>query len=269
MTKKLEGLTILVPESRELDLFAGMLEVQGAKTLRCPLVTICDVEDEEPVKVWLSQLVSGAFDDLILLTGEGLMRLLAHAERLGLKQDAVTAIAQLRTIVRGPKPTRALREIGLGPGIVAGAPTSQGVIESLRGLDIGGRVIGLQLYPSAPDELATFLERAGAVVTPVTPYRYASRAEDARVAQAIEQMASGEIDFVAFTSSPQVKRLLDVARERGIEDKLRTAFAKTRIAAIGPVVSAAVEAAGAKVAVQPANFHLKPFVAAIAEAAKQ
>ena len=43
MTKKLHGVTILVPESRELDLFAGMLEAHGARTLRCPLVTILQV----------------------------------------------------------------------------------------------------------------------------------------------------------------------------------------------------------------------------------
>ena len=32
MTGRLAGLTVLVPESRELDLFAGMLEGEGAST---------------------------------------------------------------------------------------------------------------------------------------------------------------------------------------------------------------------------------------------
>ena len=42
----LNKLNILVPESRELDLFAGMLEAHGAKAVRCPLVQIVDLEDD-------------------------------------------------------------------------------------------------------------------------------------------------------------------------------------------------------------------------------
>lgn len=249
MTGKLEGLSILVPESRELDLFAGMLEAQGARALRCPLVTICDVEDAEPVNVWLSRLVNGAFDDLILLTGEGLNRLLARAERVGLKQDAVAAIARLRTIVRGPKPQRALREIGLSPGITAVSPTSQGVIESLRGLELKGHVVGMQLYPGAPDELASFLEHAGAEAVVVTPYRYASETEARHVEEVIHQIAAGEIDVIAFTSSPQVQRIFDVAQERGIESDLRAGLARARIAAVGPVVAERLQRRGVAVSI--------------------
>ena len=119
MTKKLHGVTILVPESRELDLFAGMLEAHGARTLRCPLVTILDAADSTPVEAWLQRLMCGEFDDLILLTGEGLRRLLALGERLGTRSEVVAAISRLRTIVRGPKPARVLREIELSPSLTA------------------------------------------------------------------------------------------------------------------------------------------------------
>lgn len=267
MSGKLETLKVLVPESRELDLFAGMLEAQGATAIRCPLVAIYDVVDVAPVRAWLARLMAGDFDDLILLTGEGLRRLLAQAEQFGHRHDAIDAIAHLRTIVRGPKPTRVLREIGLMPGVTATAPTSQGVMDSLRSEPLSGRSIGVQLYPDAPDTLAEFLTAAGAKVASIIPYRYAAEAEDDRVVAAIEQMAAGEIDFVAFTSSPQVKRLAGIARERGIEEKLKSALGKTRIAAVGPVVANAVEAIGAIVSVQPLSFHLKPLVAAILEAA--
>lgn len=268
MSGKLDGLKVLVPESRELDLFAAMLEAQGAVTLRCPLVTILDVEDFAPIEAWLARLIAGEFDDLILLTGEGLRRLLARADHIGKREQAVAAISKLRTIVRGPKPTRVLREIGLTPGITAAAPTSQGIIESLRKTALAGRTVGVQLYPGAPDVLTQFLSAAGARVAAVTPYRYASQAEDDRVVEAIKQMADGTIDFVAFTSSPQVQRLVEVARKRGIEGELKQGFAKTRIAAVGPVVGAAIEALGAKVSVQPTSFHLKPLVVAIGEAAE-
>jgi uroporphyrinogen-III synthase len=117
----------------------------------------------------------GEFDDLILLTGEGLRRLLALGERLGTRSEVVAAISRLRTIVRGPKPARVLREIELSPGLTATSPTSAGVVETLSSHDLRGRRIGLQLYPGDVDpSLLTFLAASGATVFPVTPYRYAS-----------------------------------------------------------------------------------------------
>jgi len=115
MTGRLADLRILVPESRELDLFAGMLEAEGASTLRCPLVTILDLEDPAPAEAWLRRLVEDAFDDLIFLTGEGLRRLIGVAMRAGMRDEAVAAIGRLRTIIRGPKPAKALRESALPP----------------------------------------------------------------------------------------------------------------------------------------------------------
>lgn len=265
MSGKLQGKTILVPESRELDLFAGVLEAQGARTLRCPLVTILDVIDSAPVEAWLERLVRGEFDDLILLTGEGLRRLLALGDRLGMRSEIVAAIDRLRTIVRGPKPARVLREIGPQPGLMAASPTSAGVVETLSSHDLRGRTMGLQLYPGEVDQaLLAFLGSCGAKIYPVTPYRYATDSESASVADAIKKMASGEIDMIAFTSSPQIRRLTEVATERELEKELAAAWKRTRVASVGPVITDALKAIGVDVAVQPASsFHLKPLVAAI------
>lgn len=261
----LAGRRILVPETRELDLFCRMLEAEGAIAARCPLVAILDLEDPAPVEAWLDRLVAGGFDDLILLTGEGLRRILAVARRGGREAAAVAAIGRLRTITRGPKPVRALREIGLAAGLAAEVPTTDGVIATLSRADLQGRRVGVQLYPDAPLlRLLGFLRGAGAEPFPVTPYRYASRAEDAAVADAIRGMAAGEVDVVAFTSSPQVRRLAEVAAAHGLDSALAAGLRRTKVAAVGPVAAAAIEAIGGTVAVAPAeNFHLKPLVAAI------
>lgn len=264
----LDGRRILVPESRELDLFARMLEEKGAETLRCPMVTIRDVEDWTAVDAWLDRCVGGAFDDLILLTGEGLRRLLARARSRGIDAGFIAALKPLRTITRGPKPARVLRELGLAPGLAAGEPTTGGVIATLRREALQGRRVGVQLYPGNPNAaLMDFLRDAGAQPDAVLAYRYASDAETAQVEAAIRAMAEGKIDAVAFTSSPQLDRLKEVARDRGLESILATGLQRTRIAAVGPVVATAVAALGGKVAVMPqANFHLKPLVSALIEA---
>ena len=68
----LSGRRIALPETRELDRLAHMLEEEGAETLRCPMVAIRDIPDPAPVRDWLMRL---PFDDLVLFTGEGLRRL--------------------------------------------------------------------------------------------------------------------------------------------------------------------------------------------------
>ncbi|HVA15296.1 MAG TPA: uroporphyrinogen-III synthase [Stellaceae bacterium] len=264
----LVGRRILVPESRELDLFARMLEERGAEAVRCPLVTIRDVEDPAPVEAWLKRLAAGAFDDLILMTGEGLRRLLGAAQRRGIEAEAVAALKRLRTVTRGPKPARVLRELGLTPGLAAAIPTTAGVIAALTRESLGGRRIGVQLYPGNPnDALLDFLRGAGARVDAVLPYRYASDAESLEVEAAIRALAAGAYDAIAFTSTPQLQRLQDVAQQRGLESALRDGLMRVRIAAVGPVVAGALERLGFSIAAMPAtSFHLKPLVGALIEA---
>jgi uroporphyrinogen-III synthase len=265
MAGALERLTILVPESRELDLFAGMLEAEGATALRCPLVRILDLEDTGAARSWIAQFLADPFDDLILLTGEGLRKLL---EISGGRRDAFIAVlANTRTITRGPKPARALREIGLTPGLAVRVPTSQGILDALAGEALQGRRIGVQLYPGEVP-LVAGLHARGATLFPITPYRYASEAESAQVTDMIHALARGRIDMVAFTASPQVERLFAVARDAGLEKELADGLARTRIAAVGPVVVAALARHDVTATIVPAeNFHLRPLVRAMVAAA--
>ena len=48
MSNALAGRRIVVPETRELDVLAQMLERHGATAVRCPLVAIRDVDDAAP-----------------------------------------------------------------------------------------------------------------------------------------------------------------------------------------------------------------------------
>jgi uroporphyrinogen-III synthase len=265
MAGALDGLRIAVPESRELDLFVSMLERAGAAALRCPLVSIHDLEDGSPVEAWIRRLAAGDIDDVVLYTGEGVKRMLAVAERAGIEEGFVEGLRRARKIVRGPKPARVLRTLGLAPDIAAADPTTEGLIATLSGLDVSGRRVGVQLYPHHPDTLLDHLRAAGATVDPILPYRYASDQEDGQVVDLIRAMAAGEVDVIALTSTPQVRRLESVAEKRGLTEVLRQATARTLIAAVGPVTAGAARKAGWEVAIVPeTSFHLKPFIAEMA-----
>jgi uroporphyrinogen-III synthase len=174
----------------------------------------------------------------------------------------MAALAKVRKITRGPKPVRRLRSVGLAPDLAAEPPTTAGLIVSLSGENLAGRRIAIQLYPDNPNaELFDFLSRQGAIADPVLCYVYGSEAEDRLVIEVIKEMAAGRVDLIAFTSTPQVRRMLLVAKASQSEATLRQGLLRTKIAAVGPVVARAIEEAGGHVSIAPSNnFHMKPLV---------
>jgi uroporphyrinogen-III synthase len=237
MSQPLQGSTIALAEGRQLEELAQMLEKEGATAWRCPMVSILDAPDSAPVIAWLRELIGGRFDLVILMTGEALRRLLKFADRERLREAAIAALTQIRTMTRGPKPVRALKEIGLNPSVIAERPTTEGVIASLKAEPLQGRTVGVTLYAEPNPTLVAFLEGAGAAVQTVMPYVYAPASDGQRVAELIRGMSEGKVDAIVFTSSPQVDRLYEVAAEKKLEAELQTGLASIRVAAVGPVVA--------------------------------
>jgi len=258
----LSGRRIALPETRELDRLAQMLEERGAETVRCPLVAIRDAPNPAPIRDWLMRL---PFDDLVLFTGEGLRRLHGFARRFDLEPTFLDGLRAARKVTRGPKPERALRELGLRSDLRAEVPTTDGLMASLSAIDLQRRRVGVQLYPANPNNKFTdFLRQAGADPDPVLPYVYASATDDEKVVELIDRMAERAIDVIAFTSSPQVGRLFDVAKANQREGTLQSALHKTRIAAVGPVVADELRHRGLTVAITPDHsYFMKPLVTAI------
>jgi uroporphyrinogen-III synthase len=251
MSRPLEGRTIALAETRQLEELAQMLESEGATALRCPMVGILDAPDPAPVLAWLRDLCADRFASVVLMTGEALRRLLHFAETDGRREASIAALARTTLITRGPKPGQVLKEIGLTPTRVAPTPTTEGVIAALRGESLQGQAIGVTLYGEPNPALEQFLVSAGARVHTVMPYIYAPAADDARVAQLIERLERGEVDVLLFTSSAQVDRLYEVAERRGLPDALRNGLTRTRIAAIGPVLAERLRQHGATVDICP------------------
>ena len=265
--RPLAGRRIALVEHRELDRLGRMLEDQGAETLRCPLVAIVDAADAASVRAWIERAIAAPFDDLVLMTGEGLRRLIGAAVRAGIEPAFREALGRMRTITRGPKPAQALREIGLSPGLRAAAPTTDGIIAALKDEALAGRRIGVQLPPDAPSRLVDFLREAGAKPDPVEPYVYRPAANPRDIAALIEAMTHGEVDVIAFTSAPQVARLFEAAASEGAEERLLAALRRTRIAAIGPVVAGELRRHGLEPSIMPKDtYFMKPLVTAIVAA---
>lgn len=251
MPRSLDGCTIALAEARQLEELAQMLESEGATVLRYPMLSIIDAPDPTPVLAWLHELCAERFTFVVLMTGEALRRLLHFAERDGLRDSCIAALARTKLISRGPKPIQALKEIGLAPTRVAQIPTTEGVIDVLRSETLQGQTIGVTLYGEPNPALEQFLVSKGAQVQSVMPYIYAPATDDDRVADLIARLQSNAIDAILFTSSSQVDRLYEVAERHNLQEALREGLARTRVAAIGPVLAEHLRRRGATVHICP------------------
>src|SRR6201989_498422 len=138
MADRLHGYRILILETREEAQFSRLLTEQGADVLQCPMFASNDAPDPARIDAWINRIIDRPFDDLVLMTGEGLRRLMKVVRRIDIEKDFVAALDKARKFARGPKPGRALREIGLEPQQTTETPTSEGIADMLSRLDLKG-----------------------------------------------------------------------------------------------------------------------------------
>jgi uroporphyrinogen-III synthase len=263
----LAGRVIAVPEARQLDVLAGLLERRGAGVLRCPLVSIKDSPDTATVVGWLDRLISQPTDFLVFYTGEGIERLLGFAQRADRETAFLAALRRVPKLTRGPKPKRALQRLGLDAELEAPEPTTAGLIAAATALPLPQRRVAIQLYSNDQDRaLIETLENRGVAADCVAPYVYTTAAEDEQVARLIGRLEAGEVDAIAFTSKAQVQRLFKLAADRGLTPALRAGLARARVAAVGPVVGAELAAAHVRVDAMPQrSYSMKPLVTSLCE----
>ncbi len=132
MADRLNGYRILILENAR-----GSAVLPPARRTRRRRPAVPDVHDPltrpdpAPIEAWIRRCVDQPFDDLVLTTGEGLRRLMKVVRRINAESAFIAALGQARKYARGPKPGRALREIGLEPQVTTEKPTSEGIAEML------------------------------------------------------------------------------------------------------------------------------------------
>jgi uroporphyrinogen-III synthase len=265
MTQPLENVRVAVLEHRFTKEFSVLFERFGASVYACPLLEERPVENREELRAFVRRVVEGSLDVMIFLTGVGARFLVAEAESMGMKEDFLQALGKLTTVVRGPKPVAALRQLGVRIDVIPGNPTTEGVIEALRNRDLQNRRVGVQLYGTPNPQLVSALEAKGAMVAPVQVYAYGAAADSSAVSALIDRILGGQIDVVAFTSAPQVGMLFDFALQLGVAEPLQNALKGVTIASIGEVTSRALAEKGLSPSIVPGQSKMGALAQAVAE----
>ncbi|MCC6507928.1 MAG: uroporphyrinogen-III synthase, partial [Pirellulaceae bacterium] len=235
----LEGLRVASLESRRRDDMARMIERFGGQAFVSPSMREVPIEENRPAIEFAYRVITGEFNMVIFLTGVGLRHLITAIEKNVDKQRFIDALSDITTVVRGPKPAVAMKELGLTPTIKVPEPNTWR--ELLKTLDEQGGVtnmkIGLQEYGKPNSSLIAGLEARGAQVVSVRVYQWDLPEDTEPLAQNIRAMASGQRDVLLLTSAHQVANMLRMAADMGLEDELRQSLKNMIVASIGPTTS--------------------------------
>jgi uroporphyrinogen-III synthase len=248
---------------------AELVAKSGGIPVSAPSLREIPLRDNPATTEFVETLVAGGFDVTIFETGVGVRYLV---ESLGARltpKEWVEALAKTRVVARGPKPAAALRDLGAVVDLQVPEPNTWR--ETLALLDahlpVRGLRVAVQEYGKPIPKLTEGLELRGAVVTRVPVYRWALPEDTGPLRAALKDLAEHRIGAALFTAAQQVDHILQVARDEGIEDAVRGAFAEyVVVGSIGPTTSATLRAYGLTVDVEPGHPKSGHLVAAVATA---
>ena len=271
------GLLVVSFESRRAVEMASLIERYGGKALSAPSMREVSLTENPHSLAFSQALQGGRLDAVVLMTGIGTRALVEEitGEKAGAPAPAMTrealvsALKTVTVVARGPKPAKALRELGLTDFVTVPEPnTSREIVETMvAARSLAGLRVAVQEHGAPSVELYEALRAAGAEVTPVAVYRWALPEDTGPLRRGLHALALGEAKVALFTSRAQVDHALAIAAEEGILAAVRGALALGCVGSIGPVCSEALRAEGLPPDVEPEHPKMGHLVKAAAEVA--
>lgn len=249
------GLCVLALESRRAREITKLISNLGGVPIVAPTVREVPLEtNQEPLK-FARKLAAGEVDMVIFTTGVGVKALMDAVEKACPREKLVHYLNELVIVARGPKPTAALKNLGVRISLAVPEPnTWRDLLVSLdqnKGtFPLAGRRVAVQEYGVANPELFAGLEERGALVIPVRVYQWALPDDLGPLQNAIESLIRGDVNVLLVTSSVQIRHLFEVAEKMGRQDALHKALAQVVITSIGPLTSEELRSRGLNVDIE-------------------
>ncbi len=247
-----DGLRVLSLESRRAEEMATLIRKQSGEPFVAPSMREVDLQQHDEAFLFATRLLAGDFDAVILLTGVGFRLLWKTILTRHAEADLKDALRRLTLVVRGPKPSAAVRELGLVPNVQVPEPnTWRELLETMRPRP--ETRLALQEYGKSNPDLIDGLRVQGRAVTPVRIYGWDLPEDTAPLRQAAARLIAGQVDVVLLTTSMQLINLLRIAEEEGIAQQVREALQSAFIGSIGPTTSETLEDCGLKADFEPSH----------------
>jgi len=233
------GLRVAAFESRRRDEMQRMIEKFGGVPFVSPSLREVPISENREAIDFAYRVITGQINIAIFLTGVGFKHLLAAIEKHVDKQRFLDSLSDITTIVRGPKPVAAMRDVGLTPTFRAAEPNTWREVLQLidQQVPVANQIVGLQEYGVTNRSLVAGLEARGAQVATVRVYQWDLPEDTQPLIDNVRAIVAGDRDVLMFTSAHQVVNVLRIAAELNLEDLFRQQLARCVVASIGPTTS--------------------------------
>lgn len=249
----LKGRTIAITRPRDrAEEACKMIEEKGGKPYFIPTIEIKGTSDLSPIKSFINDLMKGEIDYVIFMSVNGVKYLFNAAESLGLRDKLIEHLTKAVIIAVGPKTAQELKTHQINVDLVPAKYSSEGIIKSLQQLDIFGKSIYIPRTKGATPTLEKSLRKMGAKVQEVYVYESLLPIDPNIKERFFQDLISGKIHAIIFSSSLCVKNLFQILMEKISMEKLRDIMnGRLTIVAIGPVTAKTLCEMGVKVDIMP------------------
>ena len=284
----LRGLTIAITGSRRASELAKIVENLGGKPYIAPTVGIeANLgKPNEAIMEFINKLVKQEADYVIFMTGPGVFSLIELARSIGMEAVLLASLRKVTIVARSAKPQMILRRFGIQVDLIPQENTLKGILDLLKDKDITGKTIAILWHGEEEStKIKEELYKAGiSNIIEASSYRYSFETQkdgasilrsmgfqflapnENNVVKLIEDVISGNIDVITFTSPPSVRDLFKIANihhmSRSLKDSLNE---NVIVAAVGPSTREALEENGCYVDVMPQMFKMGPMVKSVCD----
>lgn len=250
------GLRVLSLESRHAAEMSKLIANFGGLPVLAPSMREVPLRSNREALRFAEDLLAGHIAVVLFLTGVGTRALSRVVETTYPRERFRAALSRAAVVARGPKSLAALRELGVPITVTVPEPnTWREILDALDqradSLPLRGRTVAVQEYGVSNPELLDGLTKRGARVLAVPVYEWQLPEDLGPLREAVRAIIAGTIDVVLFTSSVQVRHLMEIARQMNLVEEVLRASERMVVASIGPLTSEELRAHGWRVSLEP------------------
>lgn len=249
------GLRVLTLESRRSREIGTLIENLGGVPVVAPSVKEVALDSNQQALDFANNLADGSVDMVIFTTGVGVRTLASAVESTCSREELARRLNQVTIVARGPKPTAALKELGVRVSLTVPEPnTWRELVTTLdqnkEKVSLSGCRIAIQEYGVTNPELSAALAARGATVTLVNVYEWALPDDIEPLERAIESVIRGDIHVLLVASSVQIRHLFEIAEKMQKTESLHEALSRVVITSVGPLTSEELRSRGLSVDIE-------------------
>jgi uroporphyrinogen-III synthase len=254
-TASFNGLCVLALESRRAREIAKLIENFGGVPIVAPSVREVALDSNQEALEFARNLSAGEVDMVIFTTGVGVKALVSAVESACSREEFARRLNEVVVVARGPKPSGALRELGVRVSLVVPEPNTWRDLlvlldENKKSFPVDGRRVAVQEYGVTNPELSAGLKERGAVLSLVNVYQWALPEDLTPLQNAVDSIIRGDVHVLLIASSIQIRHLFEVAERMEKASALHAALARVVITSIGPLTSEELRGRGLSVDIE-------------------